>query len=182
VPHTESTSIRLSRRLSVPSVSLSILFRSHPFRVQFAMGVAVQITPLWVSVTSTPPFVYNCDPTCLLLLPVSSPLPGARFEFLSFEMPHSSVPSYLMSSVHFCACGYWRVKLESNTRDQLDAFLASRNADPEVGMRPQPGPQPQLAGKGMMWDSRRRGSGRIGSIVSNQSLPLSSHSALIDKI
>jgi hypothetical protein len=119
----------------------------------------VQITPLWVSVTSTPPCVYNCDPTCLLLLPVSSPLPGARFEFLSFEMPHPSVPSYLMSSVHFCACGYWRVKLESNTRDQLDAFLASRNADPEVGMRPQPGPQPQLAGKGMMWDSRRRGIG-----------------------
>jgi hypothetical protein len=46
-----------------------------------------------------------------------------------------SFPRYLMSSVHFCACGYWRVKIESNTREQLDNFLASRDADPQAWER-----------------------------------------------
>ena len=36
---------------------------------------------------------------------------------------------YLISSVHVCACGFWRAKLESNTQEQLEDFLQSRNAD-----------------------------------------------------
>jgi hypothetical protein len=39
---------------------------------------------------------------------------------------------YLISSVHVCACGYWRAKLESNTPEQLEEFMQSRQADPEV--------------------------------------------------
>jgi hypothetical protein len=39
---------------------------------------------------------------------------------------------YLISSVHVCACGYWRAKLESNTPEELEEFLLSRHADPQV--------------------------------------------------
>jgi hypothetical protein len=39
---------------------------------------------------------------------------------------------YLVSSVHVCACGFWRAKLESNTPEQLEEFLLIRHADPEV--------------------------------------------------
>jgi hypothetical protein len=36
---------------------------------------------------------------------------------------------YLISSVHVCACGFWRAKLESNTQEQLEDFLQLRGAD-----------------------------------------------------
>jgi hypothetical protein len=39
---------------------------------------------------------------------------------------------YLISSVHVCACGYWRAKLESNTQDEINAFLHARGADPQA--------------------------------------------------
>jgi hypothetical protein len=39
---------------------------------------------------------------------------------------------YLISSVHVCACGFWRAKLESNTQEQLEDFLRSRDADPQA--------------------------------------------------
>jgi hypothetical protein len=42
---------------------------------------------------------------------------------------------YLASSVHFCACGYWRAKLESNTKEEIADFLGTRHADPEVRRR-----------------------------------------------
>jgi hypothetical protein len=42
---------------------------------------------------------------------------------------------YLVSSVHVCACGFWRTKLESNTPEQLEEFLISRQADPQVRQR-----------------------------------------------
>ena len=40
--------------------------------------------------------------------------------------------TYLISSVHVCACGYWRVKIESNTAEDLRTYLASRSVDPEA--------------------------------------------------
>jgi hypothetical protein len=43
---------------------------------------------------------------------------------------------YLISSVHVCACGYWRAKLESNTPEELDMFLQSRGADPQARRLP----------------------------------------------
>ena len=39
---------------------------------------------------------------------------------------------YLISSVHVCACGFWRAKLESNTQEQLEDFLLAREADPQA--------------------------------------------------
>ena len=45
---------------------------------------------------------------------------------------------YLVSSVHFCACGYWRTKLESSTREELADFLGTRRADAEVPRRAAP--------------------------------------------
>jgi hypothetical protein len=43
---------------------------------------------------------------------------------------------YLISSVHVCACGFWRAKLESNTQQQLEDFLQSRGADPQARRSP----------------------------------------------
>jgi hypothetical protein len=43
---------------------------------------------------------------------------------------------YLMSSVHVCACGYWRVKLESATKEEITDFLVSRQGNPEVPLIP----------------------------------------------
>ena len=40
--------------------------------------------------------------------------------------------AYLLYSVHFCSCGYWRVKLETNTDEEIATFLESRKADPQV--------------------------------------------------
>ena len=42
--------------------------------------------------------------------------------------------TYLVSSVHVCACGYWRVKIESSTAEDVQAFLTSRGVDPEVSL------------------------------------------------
>ncbi len=42
---------------------------------------------------------------------------------------------YLASSVHFCACGYWRMKLESNTEEEIADFLGTRRANSEVPPR-----------------------------------------------
>ena len=42
--------------------------------------------------------------------------------------------TYLISSVHVCACGYWRVKIESSTAEDVQAFLTSRGVDPEVSL------------------------------------------------
>ena len=39
---------------------------------------------------------------------------------------------YLISSVHVCACGFWRAKLDSNTPEQLEDFMLSRSADPQA--------------------------------------------------
>jgi hypothetical protein len=77
-----------------------------------------------------------------------------------------------MSSVHFCACGYWRVKLESNSREQLDSFLTSREADPEVRR------SPYLAMKGVYVCGG--GSVRKGRTFSTRSLTSSSHTMLTD--
>ena len=39
---------------------------------------------------------------------------------------------YLVSSVHVCACLYWRVKIDSNDAAELQLFLVSRDVDPEA--------------------------------------------------
>jgi hypothetical protein len=47
---------------------------------------------------------------------------------------------YLVSSVHFCACGYWRVKLEASTKEEVADFLGVRRADSEVPRPHAPAP------------------------------------------
>ena len=42
--------------------------------------------------------------------------------------------TYLISSVHVCACGYWRVKIESNTPEELQQFLVTRGVDSEASL------------------------------------------------
>jgi hypothetical protein len=44
--------------------------------------------------------------------------------------------TYLISSVHVCACGYWRIKIESSTEEDVNAFLTTRGVDPSA--RPDP--------------------------------------------
>ncbi len=40
-----------------------------------------------------------------------------------------------MLSVHFCACAFYRVKNESNTLEDVQAFYISKGVDPAVGPR-----------------------------------------------
>ncbi len=40
--------------------------------------------------------------------------------------------AYLIYSVHFCSCGYWRVKVETNHVDEIASFLEARGANVQV--------------------------------------------------
>ncbi len=55
-----------------------------------------------------------------------------------YRRPGQVLFGYLLSSVHVCACGYWRVKLESATKEEITDFLVSRQGSPEVPLIPTP--------------------------------------------
>ncbi len=62
---------------------------------------------------------------------------------------------YLMSSVHVCACGYWRVKLESATKEEIAEFLVSRQGGPEVP------PHPRRLQHALRWKDNRCNPGSV---------------------
>ena len=76
---------------------------------------------------------------------------------------------YLISSVHVCACGYWRVKLESATKEEILEFLVSRQGDPEVAIHPFLHPHPLTTQRSS--GSAAQTFGGVGDSITEPTLP-----------